>query len=229
LSNGAYCSGGGPKAGTTDTGIPRFGHLIQRPWPKAISRTRSPESGHAARTGLRQVGAFAIYPRGRSHEPAPFHMESGSMRLDDRIEMIARLERWSVPEPMSGCWLWFGNASKSGYGQFTYKRVPIRAHRGSYMVHKGEIPEGMVIDHLCRNTYCINPDHLECVTQRENTMRGLGPSSLNAKKTHCKRGHELTPENIYSYAGERNCRVCRRMRGIEGRARRRAARLAKAS
>lgn len=75
--------------------------------------------------------------------------------------------------------------------------------------------EGKTIDHLCRNRGCVNPLHLQAVPMRENTLRGFGPSAENARKTHCKRGHEFTPENTYLHDGRRICKQCNRDRNRE--------------
>jgi hypothetical protein len=90
----------------------------------------------------------------------------------------------------------------------THRRKLLKAHRVTYALVKGPIPAGLQLDHLCRNTSCVNPNHLEAVTTRENTMRSTGLSALNAKKTHCLRGHEFTPENTYVKRGD-GARVCR--------------------
>lgn len=84
------------------------------------------------------------------------------------------------------------------------------AHRLAYEWAVGPIPPGAQIDHLCREPRCINPDHLEAVTQRENIVRGESPSAVNARKTHCLHGHEFTPENTYRRPddGNRQCRAC---------------------
>lgn len=114
----------------------------------------------------------------------------------------------------SGCWEWTA-ALSSGYGKF-HKYGQIRmvyAHRWSYEHHVGPIPDGLVIDHLCRNTKCVNPDHLEPVTQGENCLRGEGWYAKNKRKTHCVRGHEFTVENTYvDPRGYRSCRACRAQR-----------------
>ena len=86
----------------------------------------------------------------------------------------------------SKCWSWIGSKDKNGYGLFSFDTY---SHRISYEFFKGEILSGLVIDHLCRNTNCCNPDHLEAVTNKENVLRGIGPSALNAKKTYCSKGH----------------------------------------
>lgn len=80
----------------------------------------------------------------------------------------------------------------------------------SHELHKGPIPEGLVIDHLCRNRGCVNPDHLEAVTQRENILRGEGLAAANARKTHCPKGHPYSGENLYVVpsSGRRQCRIC---------------------
>jgi hypothetical protein len=87
------------------------------------------------------------------------------------------------------------------------------AHRFAYELFVDEIPDGLTLDHLCRNPRCVNPGHLEPVTQRENTLRGISPVAVNAAKTHCKHGHLLDEANTYmTNAGSRQCRTCNRLR-----------------
>ena len=102
------------------------------------------------------------------------------------------------------CWLWTGAKTMDGYGQFNRRSY---AHRVSYEMHKGPIPEGLVIDHLCRNKKCVNPAHLEAVTNTVNLQR-----SAPATKTHCKRGHALIDRQSN---GDRYCKQCARERHRE--------------
>ena len=83
----------------------------------------------------------------------------------------------------------------------------VYAHRVAYEIIKGKIPDGLDLDHLCRNKVCVNPDHLEAVTRRENLMRGNTIIAKEVKQTHCKRGHPLSGNNLYFY-GFRRCKKC---------------------
>ena len=114
----------------------------------------------------------------------------------------------------NGCWIWNGAAIAHGYGAFGINGSLYKAHRVSYFLANGSLLEDLVLDHLCRNPSCVNPSHLEPVTQKENSRRGAGPCSENARKTHCPKGHEFTPENIYEYQGRRHCRTCRKHRNL---------------
>jgi hypothetical protein len=116
----------------------------------------------------------------------------------------------------SGCWLWTGATTGSGhrlvYGRFydsEQRRVGMATH-WSYIRSGRNIGKGLELDHLCRNTLCVNPDHLEAVTRRENVVRGTSPNAINARKTHCIRGHELTQQNCYAtkWPRARQCKQC---------------------
>jgi len=110
-----------------------------------------------------------------------------------------------------GCWEWRAAVDKDGYGTFWLINQTRRAHRISYEGLVGPIPEGLELDHLCRNHGCVNPKHLEAVTTKVNQHRGFGVSGLNARKTHCPRGHALKGSNLKSFdlkKGERSCRTC---------------------
>lgn len=124
----------------------------------------------------------------------------------------------------SGCWVWTG-AKSWGYGCYSAKGVKTRrAHRVAYLALVGAIPDGLVLDHLCRVKACVNPAHLEPVTQRENVLRGDGAKP----QTHCKYGHPLTPGNTYvryspgsQTEKRRDCRTCVRAKRSRYKARHR--------
>lgn len=117
------------------------------------------------------------------------------------------------------CWLWTGRLD-AGYGRMYLASGAGRvgAHRFSYELHISPIPEGLHIDHLCRTPACVNPAHLEPVTPLENTLRGAGPSALNARKTHCLRGHLFDESNTrWRTDFKRSCRTCETERQIQRR------------
>jgi hypothetical protein len=142
----------------------------------------------------------------RSRAPLP-NFNRIQFSHKDLIRFWRNVQQAASPQ----CWLWIGRKNTKGYGIFRVygptQNIP--AHRFAWTAVRGEIPNGLTIDHLCRNPGCVNPDHLEPVTMRENTLRGVSVVAECARKTHCKRGHELTPENMRSGVGGRQCRVCR--------------------
>ena len=117
---------------------------------------------------------------------------------------------WSkVALKQFGCYEWLAGKRIDGYGRCWNGRRMVRAHRFAYEDIKGPIPDGLCIDHLCRNPSCVNPDHLEVVTLRENVLRGISLSAIRAKRTHCPKGHEYTEANTYvDKKRRRYCRAC---------------------
>ena len=114
-----------------------------------------------------------------------------------------------------GCWEWLGVLNAAGYGRFrTSDGRKVAAHRYSYELHVGLIPNDLTLDHLCRNRRCVNPAHLEIVTRGENTLRSDGVTARNAVATHCPNGHPYDTANTYHRPdGNRGCRICIRERG----------------
>lgn len=108
----------------------------------------------------------------------------------------------------NGCWVWTRSLS-FGYGRFNINHLRwVKAHRFAYETLVEPVPEGLCLDHLCRNRRCVNPDHLEPVTMKVNLQRG---NNWQRDKTHCKHGHEFTPDNTVWRKGFRKCRECNRI------------------
>jgi hypothetical protein len=117
------------------------------------------------------------------------------------------------------CWEWTAARDKTGYGRIKINKKLYLSHRAAYEAFSGEIPEGLQIDHLCRNRWCCNPQHLEAVTRRENILRGVGETAINSRKTHCPEGHPFTQDNLVlselRRKGGRMCLTCYRIRNKE--------------
>lgn len=126
------------------------------------------------------------------------------------IQRFASKIAW--PSQISACWPWAAALDRDGYGTFHVGNKKKLAHRVSYELFLGAVPELAEIDHLCRNRSCVNPLHLQAVSRVVNIMRSQAPPALNARKTHCASGHEFTYANTYRWIRqgrvERSCRAC---------------------
>lgn len=145
--------------------------------------------------------------------------ERPTMKLDPAVRFWRRVDRGDD----RACWLWRGPRSKTGYGSFWGDDGPQRVHVFAYELLVGPVPDGLELDHTCRNRQCVNPAHLEPVTHAENMAR-RAPFHPGHKVTHCPQGHEYTPENLIPNRRSRECKECGRERSREYRRRKRAER-----
>lgn len=174
-----------------------------------------------AEAGVRQAGnARRMWWRvrcdcGAEKEVVATLVKTGTTRSCGCLRSPPEADRfWSKVEKTDSCWLWKGSRGPLGYGHIFWRGQWPAAHRVAYELSVGPIPARLVLDHLCRNPSCVNPAHLEPVTTRENTMRGVGPAPRRAAQTHCLRGHELAGDNVYIHKSRRVrvCRTCHRNR-----------------
>lgn len=140
-----------------------------------------------------------------SRAAEPFAISSADLpmvrtALDIERDLLKGLDR-SDPE---GCWIWRGDTNSNGYGRLSYSGKKRYVHRWMYVLFVGLIPDGMEVDHLCKNRACANPSHLEAVSRRENIMRSDWPAAQHARRTHCPRGHEYDRMTVSG----RRCRAC---------------------
>lgn len=139
-----------------------------------------------------------------------------------RAEPLTMLERFSKyvggPDD-NGCWPWTGTKATGGYGFFKVGQDSVRAHRVSWELHRGPIPEGLTIDHLCRVKHCVNPDHLEPVTLAENILRSNNMAAKWARRTEC----HICGGELFTRTDVRYCKVCEKRRRDKSRAKKLAA------
>lgn len=142
-----------------------------------------------------------------------------------REKLVVYFEARVIRRGADECWGWKAHIDKNGYtwasvGHALYHGP---AHRLAYELFVGSIPQGLHIDHLCRNPGCVNPAHLEPVTLAENVMRGEGITARYARSAVCKQGHPRSGENLYIRPGDgaRCCRMCRRAQDKKDKERRR--------
>jgi len=137
-----------------------------------------------------------------------------SLNMLNQPNSLSRFQD-KVDYTLWGCWLWLGRTDKDGYGIFYLNGKNRKSHRVSYETWKCAIPTGMTLDHLCRVRNCVNPDHTEPVTNRENFLRGDNLMLKFARATHCKNGHEFTVENTYVNNVGRTCKTCSIARAVK--------------
>lgn len=127
-----------------------------------------------------------------------------------------------VPDrPVGGCWKWGAVVhTRTGYGRFWLDGRQALAHRVAYELFVGPIPAGLQIDHLCMVRDCVNPDHLEPVTARTNTLRSNVARGEGSAVTHCPKGHPYAGDNLYLNPNRGNRRGCKACRLVAGTARR---------
>lgn len=116
---------------------------------------------------------------------------------------------WAQVVKTESCWNWVGSDNGNGYGYMHGGGRRHGVHRISYVIHGGVLQPGLVIDHICRNRSCVNPEHLRQVTQRVNALENSSSiSAINSAKTTCPKGHPYTEENTWISRGARKCRTC---------------------
>lgn len=152
------------------------------------------------------AAANRLYKKGKRPPKTGVYRDKPLIPILDRL--FAKVEK------TDSCWIWQGATAK-GYGVLGTGKRRVKEQRGAHVIlyeHSvGPIPEGLELDHLCRNRACVRPDHLEPVTHQENTRRGMAPSAISYRTNICQSGrHELNLENAHTTrAGKRYCKICR--------------------
>lgn len=150
---------------------------------------------------------------------APVRSDTRRYELPMPIQRTHLQRFWQKVRVTPECWEWTAFRTPRGYGRFSVGIANYSAHRWLYEQLVGPIPDGLTLDHLCRNPSCVRPDHLEPVTGTENTLRGVSWSAQNKRKTHCPKGHPYDDTNTFAQSTGRaqgklwrGCRQCERVR-----------------
>lgn len=154
------------------------------------------------------------------HIPANLLDSSGALMAWKKSRLECFYEKTETDES-TGCWNWTGYRNWGGYGLFWDGVRKVSSHRWSYETFVGPIPDGMTIDHICRNTSCVNPDHLRVMSAYDNWLISESLTANNLRKTVCSNGHEFSGSNLVVQGNRRRCRECRRQRSIDAYYRRR--------
>lgn len=194
-------------------------HALDRPQGLAPVRYRVARIAPSIGLAQRQPGARSS-PLSYT---VPFLVKAAGKTIDPELLALIRFCEKVRINLQTGCWLWTGAPGKDGYGAFKFGNKQIGAHRWIMKYLKGPLTSKQHIDHLCRVKHCVNFDHLEVVTGRINTLRGIGPTAINARKSKCLRGHPLRGKNLYNDAsGGRVCKACNKIRVLKHKARKEA-------
>lgn len=159
-----------------------------------------------------ELGLRAELDAIESAPPAPTKRQLVFIRNFPKRLLAGAVVDLDGPRPVDDapCWTWASTVMPNGYGRIGRGPRNILAHRAMWMLLRGPIPDGLQLDHLCRNRACVNPAHLEPVTNWENTLRGEHPIAANIHKTQCPKEHPYDEENTYRHGSHRYCRACSR-------------------
>ena len=156
-------------------------------------------------------------------------MSFGPKPIDEKTRFESKIDKSGPIWNGTPCWIWIGTTHKNGYGLFDRKTDGVWrkywAHRVSFEFHKRILVPGDTVDHLCNNTHCVNPSHLDAVPTGENSRRSpRTQSGKNIRKTHCPQGHPYSGDNLFFDQGKRKCRECVRLKNRLADAKRRSLR-----